>query len=185
MGVPAVLPLDRPFNAEHVSVVGKGGVLSRKDLRTVIERLGGSCAFTLSSNTTVVVTTGDPLPAEWPPRVRRVMTEDELCRATAREIHTPVRVAAALEAVAGIRAQAERLARVADVRRREIGRLQQHVHRLIIDLRVLPAHDTGERDALGFVGDQQILRGQPILLAVQRLELLPCPGTTHDDRGRA
>lgn len=81
MGVPAILPLDRPFNAEHVSVLGKGGVLSRKDLRSVIERLGGFCAFTLTPSTTIVVTTGGPLPGEWPPRVRRVLTEDELCRA--------------------------------------------------------------------------------------------------------
>ena len=79
MSVPAILSLDRPFNAEHVSVVGKGGLLSRKDLRSVIERLGGSCAFSVTPNTTIIVTTGDPLPAEWPARVRRVMTEDELC----------------------------------------------------------------------------------------------------------
>jgi tetratricopeptide (TPR) repeat protein len=81
VSVPAIVSLDRPFNAEHVSVMGKGGVLSRKDLRTVIERLGGTCAFTLTPHTTMIVTTGDSLPAEWPDRVRRVMTEDELCRA--------------------------------------------------------------------------------------------------------
>ena len=78
--MPAPIPVDHPFAAEHVSVVGKGGVLSRRDLRSVVERLGGTCAFTLNPNTTIIVTTGDPLPAEWPASVRRVMTEDEVCR---------------------------------------------------------------------------------------------------------
>jgi tetratricopeptide (TPR) repeat protein len=80
-----MVPLDRPFHAEHVSVVGKGGVLSRKDLRTVIERLGGTCSFTVTPHTSIIVTTGvvatgDPGVTEWPQSVRRVMTEDELCR---------------------------------------------------------------------------------------------------------
>ncbi len=74
------MPSDRPLTAEHVSVVGRGGVLSRRDLRSVVERLGGTCAFAVTPHTTVVVTTGDPLPGEWPAHVRRVMTEDELCR---------------------------------------------------------------------------------------------------------
>ncbi|MSO48513.1 MAG: tetratricopeptide repeat protein [Acidobacteria bacterium] len=78
--MPAPIPVDHPFAAEHVSVVGKGGVLSRRDLRSVVERLGGTCAFTPNPNTTIIVTTGDSLPAEWPASVRRVMTEDELCR---------------------------------------------------------------------------------------------------------
>ena len=71
--MPAILSLDRPFTGEHVSVVGKGGVLSRKDLRSVIERLGGSCAFSLTPNTTIVVTTGEPLPGE----AERRVVEDE------------------------------------------------------------------------------------------------------------
>ncbi|MCR4375860.1 MAG: tetratricopeptide repeat protein [Acidobacteria bacterium] len=78
--MPAQMPSERPLTAEHVSVVGRGGVLSRRDLRSVVERLGGTCAFAVTPHTTVVVTTGDPLPGEWPAHVRRVMTEDELCR---------------------------------------------------------------------------------------------------------
>jgi len=78
--MPAPIPVDHPFAAEHVSVVGKGGVLSRRDLRSVVERLGGTCSFTINANTTIIVTTGDQSPAEWPTTVRRVMTEDELCR---------------------------------------------------------------------------------------------------------
>jgi len=80
VSAPAIIPLERPFASEHVSVVGKGGVLSRRDIRSVVERLGGTCAFTLTPHTTIIVTTGEPFLGDWPPRVRRVMTEDELCR---------------------------------------------------------------------------------------------------------
>jgi tetratricopeptide (TPR) repeat protein len=80
VSVPAKILADRPFTAEHVSVVGKSSVLSRRDLRSVVERLGGTCAFALTASTTVVITTGDPLPTEWPPHVRRVLTDDGLCR---------------------------------------------------------------------------------------------------------
>jgi tetratricopeptide (TPR) repeat protein len=67
------------LDTEHVSVVGRGGVLSRRDLRSVIERLGGTCGFAVTPHTTVVITTGDAA-GTWPQSVRRVMTEDELCR---------------------------------------------------------------------------------------------------------
>jgi tetratricopeptide (TPR) repeat protein len=80
VSVPAPIPADHPLASEHVSVAGKGGVLSRRDLRSVIERLGGTCAFVLRPSTTIVITTGDALPTDWPPSVRRVMTEDDLCR---------------------------------------------------------------------------------------------------------
>lgn len=64
-----------------MAVLGRGGVLSRRDLRAVIERLGGTCAFTLSDHTTTVVRIGDAPADGWPAHVRDVLTEDALCRA--------------------------------------------------------------------------------------------------------
>ncbi len=83
MAVPAsiILPAERPFAGQHVAVLGKGGVLSRRDLRAVIERLGGTCAFSLSEHTTVIVRTGDAPADGWPDHVRQVVTEDAVCRA--------------------------------------------------------------------------------------------------------
>jgi tetratricopeptide (TPR) repeat protein len=75
------LPADRPFAGQQVAVLGKGGVLSRRDLRDLVERLGGTCAFSLSDRTTIIVRTGDAADAAVPPRVREVLSEDALCRA--------------------------------------------------------------------------------------------------------
>ncbi len=85
-GVPvtasATIPAERPFAGQQVAVLGKPGVLSRRDLRALVERLGGVCAFALSDRTTIVIPTGDPLPDQaWPSHVRQVLSEDDLCRA--------------------------------------------------------------------------------------------------------
>ncbi len=77
----ATLPVERPLAGQHVAVLGKGGVLSRRDIRALVERLGGTCAFSLSDHTTVVILTGDAEVQTWPAPVRDVMTEDTLCRA--------------------------------------------------------------------------------------------------------
>ncbi|MCC7184712.1 MAG: hypothetical protein IT185_00620, partial [Acidobacteria bacterium] len=83
MAVPASLthPAERPFAGQHVAVLGKGGVLSRRDMRALVERLGGTCAFSLSDHTTIVIRTGDAPAAGWPAHVREVLTEDAVCRA--------------------------------------------------------------------------------------------------------
>lgn len=57
MAVPH--PTDRPFAGQTVAVVGRGGVLSRRDLRAVIERLGGRCTFAVPDPSTVVLTEED------------------------------------------------------------------------------------------------------------------------------
>jgi hypothetical protein len=71
-----ILPAERPFAGQHVAVVGKGGVLSRRDMRALVERLGGTCAFTLSDHTTIVIRAGDAPAEGWPSHVREVLTED-------------------------------------------------------------------------------------------------------------
>src|SRR5690606_5928903 len=66
---------------QHVAVLGKGGVLSRRDMRALVERLGGTCAFSLSDHSTIVIRTGDAPAGGWPAHVREVLTEDAVCRA--------------------------------------------------------------------------------------------------------
>lgn len=74
-------PLDRSLAGQHVAVVGRGGLLPRRELRALIERLGASCAFSVSEHTTVVVRVGDAPAGGWPAYVRDVWTEDAVCRA--------------------------------------------------------------------------------------------------------
>lgn len=79
MQAPA--PFEHPLAGQHVAVVGRGGALPRRELRALVERLGGTCTFAVSSRTTLVVRTGDAPATGWPDHVREVWTEDALCRA--------------------------------------------------------------------------------------------------------
>jgi tetratricopeptide (TPR) repeat protein len=54
---------DRPFAGQHVAVPGKLTLLTRRDVRALVDRLGGT------------------FHAEVTPRTQIVLTEDELCRA--------------------------------------------------------------------------------------------------------
>jgi tetratricopeptide (TPR) repeat protein len=67
------------FAGEHVALSGKLSVLSRRDVRALVERLGGVFTPEVTAGTSVLVTAGDP--AGVPASVRRVMSEDDLCRA--------------------------------------------------------------------------------------------------------
>ena len=69
---------DRPLSGEHVALVGRPGLLTRRDLRALVERLGGTFSPDLTSRTTVVVSA--TAPADVPRHVRRVLSEDDLCR---------------------------------------------------------------------------------------------------------
>ena len=69
---------DRPFSGQHVAVLGKLSVLSKRDMRALVERLGGVFHPDLAPGTTIVVTGTDLL--EVPAGVERVLTEDEVCR---------------------------------------------------------------------------------------------------------
>jgi tetratricopeptide (TPR) repeat protein len=61
-----------------VSLVGKLGVLSRRDARAIVERLGGTFHPDLSARTTVVIGGGEP--SDVPAHVTRVLSEADLCR---------------------------------------------------------------------------------------------------------
>ena len=69
---------DQPLSGQQVTLLGRLSVLSRRDVRTLVERLGGTFSPAITPRTAVVVTAGslDGLP----PQVTRVMSEDELCR---------------------------------------------------------------------------------------------------------
>jgi tetratricopeptide (TPR) repeat protein len=69
---------DRPFGGEHVSLVGRLSVLSKRDTRTIVERLGGVFAAGVTPRTTIVVAGGET--SDLPAHVTRVLTENDLCR---------------------------------------------------------------------------------------------------------
>jgi tetratricopeptide (TPR) repeat protein len=57
--------------------VGKLSVLSRRDVRAIVERLGGTFSADLTSRTLAVVAGADP--GDLPPHVVRVLSEGDLC----------------------------------------------------------------------------------------------------------
>jgi TolA-binding protein len=69
---------ERPFSGEHVALVGRPGLLAKRDIRALVERLGGSFSSDLTPRTTILVAAEEP--GEVPEHVRRVLTEDDLCR---------------------------------------------------------------------------------------------------------
>ena len=70
--------VERPFAGQQVALVGKLAVLSRRDVRAVVERLGGTFSAELTPRTAVVVTVGSR--TELPSSVTRALTEHELCK---------------------------------------------------------------------------------------------------------
>jgi tetratricopeptide (TPR) repeat protein len=70
---------DRPFSGQQVALVGKLSVLSRREVRAVVERLGGTFSAELTPRTAVVVAAAAP--SDLPPQVERVLNERDLCRA--------------------------------------------------------------------------------------------------------
>jgi len=71
-----MMSTDLPFSGLQVTLLGKLSVLSKRDVRAVVERLGGTFSPDLTARTAVVVA-GDDLPEPKPSA--RVITEDELC----------------------------------------------------------------------------------------------------------
>ena len=61
-----------------MSLVGRLSLLSKRDTRAIVERLGGVFASDLTPRTTIVVTGEEA--SEVPSHVRRVLSESELCR---------------------------------------------------------------------------------------------------------
>ncbi len=72
------LSADRPFSGQHVSLLGKLTVLSKRDTRALVERLGGVFLPDLTPVTTIIVAGTELL--EVPANVHRVMSEGDLCR---------------------------------------------------------------------------------------------------------
>jgi tetratricopeptide (TPR) repeat protein len=79
MGQPRPTSHETPFTGHQVAVLGKLRVLSKRDLRAIIERLGGTFSAELTPRTTVVVSGGDVTTAV-PAEVSRVLSEGDLCR---------------------------------------------------------------------------------------------------------
>jgi tetratricopeptide (TPR) repeat protein len=72
---------DRPFAGEQVALVGKPTVLSKRDTRAIVERLGGTFATRITPRTTLLILAGETArPEDLPVQVRRVLSEDDLCR---------------------------------------------------------------------------------------------------------
>ena len=71
--------VNHPFAGEHVAVTGKLALLTKRDVRALVERLGGVFTSDLTDRTTVVISTGELLAV--PASVRRLLSEDDLCRA--------------------------------------------------------------------------------------------------------
>lgn len=73
----AIPPADRPLTGQHVAILGKLRLLSRRDVRALVERMGGAFSSDLTPKTTMVLAGADAPPA--PDHVHRVVTEEELC----------------------------------------------------------------------------------------------------------
>ncbi|MEO7192935.1 MAG: tetratricopeptide repeat protein [Vicinamibacterales bacterium] len=69
---------DQPFSGLQVTVVGRLSLLTKRDVRSVVERLGGTFAPELTTRTSVVVSTSEVVDL---PAGTRVMGENELCLA--------------------------------------------------------------------------------------------------------
>jgi tetratricopeptide (TPR) repeat protein len=69
---------DRLFTGHQVTLVGRLSVLSRRDVRALVERLGGTFSTSLTPRTTAIVT-GEEAGAV-PAHVNSILTEGDLCR---------------------------------------------------------------------------------------------------------
>ena len=92
-----------------------------------------------------------------------------------------MRIDAALEAIGRVGGETEALAGPADGLRAKICGLEHDVGRGGVDLGVLSAHDAGDDERLGFVGDDEHAAVELALLAVECGELLVVGGATNDD----
>jgi tetratricopeptide (TPR) repeat protein len=65
------------FSGQQVALAGKLSVLSRRDVRALVERLGGTFSPDVTAGTVAVVAGDDA--GDLPPQVSHVVTESELC----------------------------------------------------------------------------------------------------------
>jgi tetratricopeptide (TPR) repeat protein len=81
-------PPDRPFAGSQVALLGKPGVLSKREVRALIERLGGTFSAAITPRTSIVIVGAEIRggrdaaagTTEIPAQVARVLSEEELCR---------------------------------------------------------------------------------------------------------
>lgn len=71
-------PSVHPFAGQQVALAGKPTLLSKRDARALVERLGGTFSSDITPRTTVVITGDDQL--QLPSHVHRVLSEGDLCR---------------------------------------------------------------------------------------------------------
>src|SRR5690606_18851179 len=75
--VPVTVPsFDRHFAGQHVALVGRLSVLSRREVRSIVERLGGLFSPDVTPRTSVVIAGADGAPFDSP---ARVISESDLC----------------------------------------------------------------------------------------------------------
>jgi tetratricopeptide (TPR) repeat protein len=77
--LPAPARSDRPFAGQQVALLGKPVVLSKRDIRMLVERLGGTFSPAVTPRTTLVILMAEGQP-ELPPQIQRVLTEGDFCR---------------------------------------------------------------------------------------------------------
>jgi len=68
----------QPFAGDHVAISGRLALFSKRDVRSLVERLGGVFSADVTPRTTVIISAATLL--DPPATVRRVLTEDEFCR---------------------------------------------------------------------------------------------------------
>ena len=91
------------------------------------------------------------------------------------------RVEPLLETQRGLGALLQGRRRAARVVGREAGRLEQDAGRVRCDLRVGAAHHAGQRPPRGCVGDQQVIRAELVVAAVEQRDRLAGPRPAHHD----
>lgn len=69
---------DRLFSGHQVALIGRLAVLSKRDVRTLVERLGGTFSSNLTPRTTAIVAGTEA--GSFPAHVNAVVTEQDLCR---------------------------------------------------------------------------------------------------------
>ena len=68
----------QPFAGDYVATTGRLSLFSKRDVRTLVERLGGVFSPDITPRTTIIVSASNIV--DRPESVRRVLNEDEFCR---------------------------------------------------------------------------------------------------------
>src|SRR5580765_8661574 len=105
-----------------------------------------------------------------PDPVRTGKLDDELCREFGR-VFGEIRIDTLLPPVRAFGAETQTLRRAEGRVGVEVRSLEQDVRRVRADLRLLAAHDPGERNRPPSVGDHQVVRLERAFDAVERAQL--------------